>query len=217
MRQAAERPFHDNPFDRNIIHHHDRQMETCGDSSQWGEAYTYHAEPLNHLAGNCSVPQQSQQSIDYGYMSDNASYYSGYQDCVGQLSPVSTVGSSSSSPVPLTYTFEQQQVDFLEYNANEDLIAETSAQPSLVLSLPPKKIEGKKQQARVKAVSAEVRAKRRLDANARERKRMTGLNGAFSRLRAVLGCKRDRPLSKMEALQMAQQRIAELQELILLN
>ena len=189
-------------------------METCGDSSQWGEAYTYHAEPLNHLAGNCSVPQQA---IDYGYMSDNASYYSGYQDCVGQLSPVSTVGSSSSSPVPLTYTFEQQQVDFLEYNANEDLIAETSPQPSLVLSLPPKKIEGKKQQARVKAVSAEVRAKRRLDANARERKRMTGLNGAFSRLRAVLGCKRDRPLSKMEALQMAQQRIAELQELILLN
>ena len=213
MRQAAERLFHDNPFDSNIIHHHDRQMETSGDSSQWGEAYTYHAEPLNHLAGNCSVPQQA---IDYGYMSDNASY-SGYQECVGQLSPVSTVGSSSSSPVPLTYTFEQQQVDFLECNANEDLIAETSPQPSLVLSLPPKKIEGKRQQARVKAVSAEVRAKRRLDANARERKRMTGLNGAYSRLRAVLGYKRDRPLSKMEALQMAQQRIAELQELILLN
>ena len=72
-------------------------METCGDSSQWGEAYTYHAEPLNHLAGNGSVPQQA---IDYGYMSDNASYYSGYQDCVGQLSPVSTVRRSQSSPVP---------------------------------------------------------------------------------------------------------------------
>ena len=191
-------------------------METCGDSSQWGEAHTYHAEQFQHLTGNCSVPQQA---IDYGYMSDNASYYSGYQVCGGQLSPVSTVGSSSSSPVPPTYTFGQQQVDFLEYNANanEDHIAAPSAQPSLVLSLPPKIIEGKKQQAKVKAVSAEVRAKRRLDANARERKRMTGLNGAFSRLRAVLGCKRDRPLSKMEALQMAQQRIAELQELILLN
>ena len=46
-------------------------METSGDSLQWGEAYTYHAEPLNHLAGNGSVPQQA---IDYGYMSDNVSY-----------------------------------------------------------------------------------------------------------------------------------------------
>lgn len=82
-------------------------------------------------------------------------------------------------------------------------------------------------------ISAEVRARRRLAANARERKRMTGLNAAFERLRAVLPrpppqrrrrggeastrrreneelAEEERPLSKMEALQLAQTYIAEL-------
>ena len=91
---------------------------------------------------------------------------------------------------------------------------DTKPGPNINLNLPHKRLPGKKQQKRMKAVSAEVRAKRRQDANARERKRMTGLNGAFGRLRAVLGCTRDRPLSKMEALQTARQRIAELKDML---
>ena len=56
-----------------------------------------------------------------------------------------------------------------------------------------------------------VRQKRRLAANARERKRMTSLNQAFEKLREILPQHhRDRPLSKMEALQMAQSYIKEL-------
>jgi hypothetical protein len=58
--------------------------------------------------------------------------------------------------------------------------------------------------------------KRRLAANARERKRMTGLNSAFERLREILpaGSGNSRPMSKMDALQMAQVYIRELSSLL---
>ena len=188
-------------------------METYGTdvgSPQWDPAFTNHDDLGNYLAGDYSVHQQT---FDYGYSSDSASYtYSEYQDCGGQLSPATTVASSSSSsPVPatFTYTFEQQQCDY-NMDPNTALFSDV---PSTILNLPTKKLPGKKQQP-MKAMSAAVWAKRRLDANARERKRMTGLNGAFTRLRAVLCCTRDRPLSKMEALQTAQQRIAELRKML---
>jgi hypothetical protein len=57
---------------------------------------------------------------------------------------------------------------------------------------------------------AQERKKRRLAANARERKRMTNLNEAFERLRDILPVGDSKPVSKMEALQMAQAYIKEL-------
>ena len=74
-----------------------------------------------------------------------------------------------------------------------------------------------------------VRQKRRQAANARERKRMTSLNEAFGRLRAILPHKNvssiqleedasqgppSKEFSKMEALQTAQAYIAELSRLL---
>jgi atonal protein 1/7 len=57
--------------------------------------------------------------------------------------------------------------------------------------------------------------KRRLAANARERRRMDLLNKGFDRLRQVLpGLGPERQLSKYETLQMAQSYISELQELL---
>ncbi len=57
--------------------------------------------------------------------------------------------------------------------------------------------------------------KRRLAANARERRRMEGLNEAFDRLREVVpSIGGNRQLSKYETLQMAQTYIAALLELI---
>ena len=57
--------------------------------------------------------------------------------------------------------------------------------------------------------------KRRLAANARERRRMDMLNKGFDRLRTVLpGLGPERQLSKYETLQMAQSYISELQELL---
>lgn len=64
-------------------------------------------------------------------------------------------------------------------------------------------------------VGIEVQKKRRLAANARERRRMNSLNDAFDRLRDVVpSLGNDRKLSKYETLQMAQTYIAALHELL---
>ncbi|KAK5640519.1 hypothetical protein RI129_011330 [Pyrocoelia pectoralis] len=61
----------------------------------------------------------------------------------------------------------------------------------------------------------DVMKKRRLAANARERRRMNSLNDAFDRLRDVVpSLGNDRKLSKFETLQMAQTYIAALRELL---
>ncbi|BFF91136.1 protein atonal [Drosophila madeirensis] len=72
---------------------------------------------------------------------------------------------------------------------------------------------GKKR--RNKKVSPVVKRKRRLAANARERRRMQNLNQAFDRLRQYLPCLgNDRQLSKHETLQMAQTYISALGDLL---
>lgn len=64
-------------------------------------------------------------------------------------------------------------------------------------------------------ISPEVMKKRRLAANARERRRMNSLNDAFERLREVVpSLGNDRKLSKFETLQMAQTYISALNELL---
>lgn len=66
-----------------------------------------------------------------------------------------------------------------------------------------------------KPVAPLIKKKRRLAANARERKRMQSLNDAFDRLRTWLpSLGNDRQLSKHETLQMAQQYITALYELL---
>lgn len=63
--------------------------------------------------------------------------------------------------------------------------------------------------------SQEVLKRRRLAANARERRRMNGLNQAFDRLRDVVpSLGNDKKLSKFETLQMAQTYIAALYDLL---
>jgi hypothetical protein len=67
----------------------------------------------------------------------------------------------------------------------------------------------------LKPIPETVMKKRRLAANARERRRMDMLNKGFDRLRTVLpGLGPERQLSKYETLQMAQSYISELQELL---
>lgn len=61
----------------------------------------------------------------------------------------------------------------------------------------------------------EIMKRRRLAANARERRRMNSLNDAFDKLRDVVpSLGNDRKLSKFETLQMAQTYIAALNELL---
>jgi len=71
---------------------------------------------------------------------------------------------------------------------------------------------------RERSLLPEVKKKRRLAANARERKRMNGLNDAFERLREhIPDLGNDRKLSKFETLQMAQTYIQALREILQLN
>ncbi|XP_055687228.1 transcription factor Atoh7-like [Lutzomyia longipalpis] len=68
---------------------------------------------------------------------------------------------------------------------------------------------------KVTPLSPSVMRKRRLAANARERRRMNGLNEAFDRLREVVpSLDADHRLSKFETLQMAQTYIAALRDLL---
>ncbi|XP_037026293.1 protein atonal [Bradysia coprophila] len=74
-------------------------------------------------------------------------------------------------------------------------------------------VTGKKR--RGKQVSSVVKRKRRLAANARERRRMQNLNSAFDKLRQYLPqLGNDRQLSKHETLQMAQTYITALYDLL---
>lgn len=64
-------------------------------------------------------------------------------------------------------------------------------------------------------INKEIMKRRRLAANARERRRMNSLNDAFDRLRDVVpSLGNDRKLSKFETLQMAQTYINALNELL---
>lgn len=64
-------------------------------------------------------------------------------------------------------------------------------------------------------VKKELHRRRRLAANARERRRMQGLNEAFDQLRSVVPfISDDRKLSKYDTLQMAQTYIAALMDLL---
>jgi len=66
------------------------------------------------------------------------------------------------------------------------------------------------------SLSPTVAKKRRLAANARERRRMNGLNEAFDRLREAIPMSMDddHKLSKYETLQMAQSYISALCNLL---
>lgn len=78
-----------------------------------------------------------------------------------------------------------------------------------------KSARGRKKSVRDRLPSPTVIKRRRLAANARERRRMNGLNEAFDRLRQVIpSLDADHKLSKFETLQMAQTYIAALRELL---
>ena len=73
---------------------------------------------------------------------------------------------------------------------------------------------------RVTTSIVQIEKTRRIAANARERRRMNGLNTAFDRLRTVLPSsmfQQQRRFSKYETLQMAQSYIAALQSILHLN
>jgi len=81
-------------------------------------------------------------------------------------------------------------------------------------------IPKKKSNKRSTTTIVQIEKTRRVAANARERRRMNGLNTAFDHLRTVLPSsmfQQQRRFSKYETLQMAQSYIAALQSILHLN
>lgn len=141
----------------------------------------------------------SNQQVGYA----NQIYQRGYDSLSeGYLTP-SPSSNRSISPVPdLTYSAliaTQQQILPPKSDTDEDFNNEDDAS----------KRRGKSK------VSPLIMRKRRLAANARERRRMQNLNQAFDRLRTYLpSLGNDRQLSKYETLQMAQTYITALYDLL---
>nr|XP_019563886.2 basic helix-loop-helix transcription factor amos-like [Aedes albopictus] len=153
-----------------------------------------------------------------------------YSDDLRSPSPSVKSIKSSSCPqyIPLTsleyvrslaYSQHQQQrvnisVETCERIATPHWIHQRSpgkASPRPSKAKPTKKPSSKSR----KVIPPVIRRKRRLAANARERKRMHALNDAFDRLRQYLPTiGNDRQLSKHETLQMAQSYISALSELL---
>lgn len=103
-----------------------------------------------------------------------------------------------------------------DINLNLELESPTVNPFNEVDKVPPHRTYVRPQRRRRhKPLGKEIVKTRRVAANARERRRMHGLNDAFDRLREVIPCLgSDRKLSKFETLQMAQTYIAALQELL---
>lgn len=98
------------------------------------------------------------------------------------------------------------------YYSDEGYVSYAKEQPPPGLQTPPKSSSGKCPSA---MATLEVMRRRRLAANARERRRMNSLNDAFDRLREVVpSLGNDRKLSKFETLQMAQTYISALCDLL---
>ena len=110
--------------------------------------------------------------------------------------------SSSSSEIEEKPEFEDFSSSFSPNPEKESDCMENSQNPVLNGNF---KTKWQRKRAYEMTLPVHIRQKRRSAANARERKRMTNLNDAFEKLRGILpNHHRDRPLSKMEALQLAQ-------------
>lgn len=93
-------------------------------------------------------------------------------------------------------------------------ISQSASDSSSIIQTQINQIKGTRKR-RSKQISPVVKKKRRLAANARERRRMQSLNEAFDRLRQYLpSLGNDRQLSKHETLQMAQSYISALSDLL---
>lgn len=103
------------------------------------------------------------------------------------------------------------KIEQQELQSDSEMSQSASDTSSIILQTQIKGIRKR----RTKQISPQIKKKRRLAANARERRRMQNLNEAFDRLRQYLpSLGNDRQLSKHETLQMAQSYISALSDLL---
>ncbi|EFN82082.1 uncharacterized protein LOC112589405 [Harpegnathos saltator] len=173
-----------------------------------------HHHPVGVFANSRADYTQSQEAVfatksyakNSGFMSRNEGHPYAQRTDVLYLGATYTV---QRNDVGLTTNGQQIKCDQSRYHQRNDglhvLPADYAGQKS----------KDAMQKMKNSAPGIEVLRKRRLAANARERRRMNSLNDAFDRLRDVVpSLGNDRKLSKFETLQMAQTYIAALYELL---
>lgn len=110
-------------------------------------------------------------------------------------------------------SFTYGNINFVSYQAQNN--NNFDLKKKLSFNFEDRKTRERRKGAKHKPASPSIMKKRRLAANARERRRMNGLNEAFDRLRQVIpSLDADHKLSKFETLQMAQTYISALCELL---
>ncbi|CAL4169275.1 unnamed protein product [Meganyctiphanes norvegica] len=141
------------------------------------------------------------------YREVNVTYYNheNVNNVQNQLNCISPVETNAYTPVNYNNFWPAGTVKI--ETSTETLIHSRGALDSKAMS------RARRRQTR--PVGVETKKKRRQQANARERRRMNGLNDAFDKLREVVpALGSDRQLSKFETLQMAQTYIMALSELL---
>lgn len=108
------------------------------------------------------------------------------------------------------FPLKNEQLDVHSDSESHSTLSDTSSLSQNAVS----QVKGTRKR-RSKLIAPQVKKKRRLAANARERRRMQSLNDAFDRLRQYLpSLGNDRQFSKHETLQMAQSYIGALCDLL---
>nr|XP_011303566.1 PREDICTED: neurogenic differentiation factor 1-like [Fopius arisanus] len=195
----------------------------------------YNSPDYDHMSGTYNehnhqdpmmTPRRNIECND-SYSGDNCQEYvvnDGYErEPYGILTPVtpqSSVEENSMDYQAPVYCYEGQDLGYtLKHERSQEVVDESRKNywdtPTPVQDSPTSSPRRGRRRSRDVPPSPGVLKRRRLAANARERRRMNGLNDAFDKLREVvpsLGA--DHKLSKFETLQMAQTYIAALCDLL---
>lgn len=178
------------------------------------------------VSGDENLSPNSFVKIESSFLKPLTTHRLAFSD--GWMTPSSeSLRSSSPEFIPLTApkylptNLEIQNDQILnyplkrEYASDSENVSDSNSSSTAVVAPANEANQKQRKQRRIKQIAPVIKKKRRLAANARERKRMQSLNDAFDRLRQYLpSLGEDRQFSKHETLQMAQSYISALCELL---
>lgn len=179
------------------------------------EAYHQHGYGTINLFNISTYRYNQKQSSDIDYRENDRDFNGRIKD-EPDAYDVNTYDSFVSTPSDLSAANESDRfayghLNFTNYNNNTIQANDRESKRAQER----KNGRGKKNIVKDHPPSPTVMKKRRLAANARERRRMNGLNEAFDRLRQVIpNLDAEHKLSKFETLQMAQTYIVALRDLL---
>jgi len=181
----------------------DVAMFGAGEQKGWDYATHYDQQYVNITENDLTMYDMNYEPQYEEFLIGSYNNISASPNSSGSLSPNSN--SNISSPPSIQFDRQNGALSVYTNNNNNVVIGNPAA---------PKKGRGGRKKAE-RPPSPHILKKRRQAANARERKRMNGLNDAFERLREVVpNLSSDQKLSKFETLQMAQTYIGALSTLL---